>query len=100
MLTEDITAGDDVERPGYRARLRAWLDEHDREAPPRRVPEPTGEDEMGRYGGCGGSPAEQVIVEQELERRGVVGPFDFVGVGMIGPTLLVHGTEAQCERHL
>jgi alkylation response protein AidB-like acyl-CoA dehydrogenase len=121
MLTEDITAGDDLERPGYRARLCAWLDEHDCDAPPRRVLEPTGDDEIARwrrwqaeladagyvgvtwperYGGCGGSPAEQVIVEQELERRGVVGAFDFVGVGMIGPTLLVHGTEAQCERHL
>jgi alkylation response protein AidB-like acyl-CoA dehydrogenase len=121
MLTEDVIAGAEREPSGYRDRLRAWLDEHDGHAPPRRVLEPTGDEEITRwrrwqakladagyvgvtwperYGGCGGSPAEQVIVEQELERRGIVGAFDFVGVGMIGPTLLVHGTEAQCERHL
>jgi alkylation response protein AidB-like acyl-CoA dehydrogenase len=52
------------------------------------------------YGGGGGEPAEQVIVDQALEQRGMVGAFDFVGVGMIGPTLMVHGSETQRERYL
>jgi alkylation response protein AidB-like acyl-CoA dehydrogenase len=52
------------------------------------------------YGGAGGVPAQQVIVEQELEARGIAGAFDFVGIGMIGPTLIAHGSPAQCDRYL
>jgi alkylation response protein AidB-like acyl-CoA dehydrogenase len=121
VLTQEDATREEREHAVYRTELRAWLDEHDGKAPGRRVLEPTADDEITRwrrwqakladagfigvtwpeaYGGAGGSPAEQVIVEQELERRGIVGPFDFVGVGMIGPTLLVHGTDAQRERHL
>jgi alkylation response protein AidB-like acyl-CoA dehydrogenase len=105
----------------YRAAVATWLDRHADVAHRHRVLEPLSDQEIGawrewqclladagflgvtwpeRYGGADGTAAEQVVVDQELERRGFGGPFDFVGVGMIGPTLLAHGTEAQCERYL
>jgi alkylation response protein AidB-like acyl-CoA dehydrogenase len=39
-----------------------------------------------------------VVVEQELEARGISGPFDFIGIEMVGPTILAHGTPEQQER--
>jgi alkylation response protein AidB-like acyl-CoA dehydrogenase len=51
-------------------------------------------------GGRGGRPIEQVIFNQEQARYGVaVGVFT-VAIGMVGPTLLRHGTPAQQERYL
>jgi alkylation response protein AidB-like acyl-CoA dehydrogenase len=105
----------------FRDQLCAWLDEHAGAAPPRSVLSPQDDAAVIRwrawqakladagyvgltwpeqYGGADGAAAQQVIVERELERRGIVGPFDFVGVGMIGPTLLAHGSPDQCQRFL
>jgi alkylation response protein AidB-like acyl-CoA dehydrogenase len=105
----------------YRERLRAWLDEHGDAAPARTVLEPKDDAEVAHwrawqaeladagyagvtwpeeYGGAAGTPAPRVVVEQELEARGLAGPFDFIGLEMIGPTLLVHGTDAQKDRLL
>lgn len=52
------------------------------------------------HGGRGLGPLEQMIVDQELEAAGLPGILDFIGVGMLGPALIAHGTEAQKERHL
>jgi alkylation response protein AidB-like acyl-CoA dehydrogenase len=41
-----------------------------------------------------------VIVERELDARGLAGGFDFVGLDMIGPTLMACGSEEQCRRYL
>jgi alkylation response protein AidB-like acyl-CoA dehydrogenase len=53
------------------------------------------------YGGLGASIYEQMVFNEEL---GYVGAPDTgtrgFGVGMIGPTLIVHGTEAQKREHL
>jgi alkylation response protein AidB-like acyl-CoA dehydrogenase len=52
------------------------------------------------YGGGGLSAIEQVIINEEFARAGVPtgSPNDGFGIGMIGPTLMVSGTEAQ-KRH-
>jgi alkylation response protein AidB-like acyl-CoA dehydrogenase len=51
-------------------------------------------------GGRGGRPIESVIFNQEQARFGVaVGVFT-VAIGMVGPTLLRHGTPEQQERFL
>jgi alkylation response protein AidB-like acyl-CoA dehydrogenase len=51
-------------------------------------------------GGRGGRPIESVIFNQEQARFGVsVGIFT-VAIGMVGPTLLRHGTPAQQRRYL
>ncbi|MGH7749248.1 MAG: acyl-CoA dehydrogenase family protein, partial [Candidatus Dormibacteria bacterium] len=52
------------------------------------------------HGGAGRGPAERLIVDQELEARAVAGVFDFIGVEMVGPTLMAHATPARCARHL
>jgi len=52
------------------------------------------------YGGLGGTPAQARIFAREQARFDVdVGVFA-VGVGMVGPTLIAHGTEAQKQRYL
>jgi alkylation response protein AidB-like acyl-CoA dehydrogenase len=52
------------------------------------------------YGGRGGTPMQQVIFGQEESRFETHGHLFAVGIGMGGPTLLVHGTEAQRQRWL
>ncbi|MHB8578163.1 MAG: acyl-CoA dehydrogenase family protein [Dehalococcoidia bacterium] len=51
------------------------------------------------YGGAGLTPMEQFILNQELARAGApsVGGS---GVSLLGPTLIVHGTEEQRKRYL
>ena len=52
------------------------------------------------YGGRGEGALESSIWNAEMGRYGVtVGPFA-VGIGMAGPTILRHGTDAQKERFL
>jgi alkylation response protein AidB-like acyl-CoA dehydrogenase len=52
------------------------------------------------YGGRGLGPIEQVTVNQELARAQVPGILDVIGIGMLGPCLIAHGTEEQKARHL
>ncbi len=51
------------------------------------------------YGGAGLTPMEQFILNQEIARAGApsVGGS---GVSLLGPTLIVHGTDAQRRRYL
>jgi alkylation response protein AidB-like acyl-CoA dehydrogenase len=53
-----------------------------------------------QYGGRGGRPIEQVIFNQEQGRFGVSTGAFMVAIGMVGPTLLAHGSEAQKTRFL
>ncbi len=52
------------------------------------------------YGGQGLGPIEQVICNQEIARAGVPGILDAIGVGMLGPTIIAHGTDEQKSRYL
>lgn len=52
------------------------------------------------YGGQGGTPMQQVIVNQELSRAGSAPLVNAIGLGMCGPTIIAHGTEEQKRRHL
>ena len=51
------------------------------------------------FGGGGLSPMEQFILNQELARAGAP-PVGGSGVSMLGPTLILHGTDEQRSRHL
>jgi alkylation response protein AidB-like acyl-CoA dehydrogenase len=99
--------------------VRAWLEEHEDEAP---VVAAHGEQEAVaarrawqgvlaeaglagvtwpvELGGQGLGPVEQVILDQEILRAGVPGPLDMIGIGMLGPTIIVHGTDEQKNRYL
>jgi alkylation response protein AidB-like acyl-CoA dehydrogenase len=111
---------DTPEQAAYRAEARTWLQEHKSEAPPR-----SGSFQDSDYidsrrvwqrklaeagmaavtwpaevGGRGLGPIEQVTVNQEIARAQVPGILDVIGIGMLGPCLIAHGTEEQKSRHL
>ncbi|HEX6313086.1 MAG TPA: acyl-CoA dehydrogenase family protein [Acidimicrobiia bacterium] len=52
------------------------------------------------HGGRGGTPAQARIFAQEEARFEAPTGVFAVGIGMVGPTLIAHGTEAQKERYL
>ena len=43
---------------------------------------------------------EQAIVAEEMALANVPGALNSLGLGIVGPTLIVHGTEEQKRRHL
>ena len=47
------------------------------------------------FGGREATPIEQVIWNQEEARYGVPPNVFLIGIGLVGPTIMVHGTEAQ-----
>ncbi len=114
---------DTPEQAEYRTTVRAWLEAHRAEAPVLSGPDAiTNEDEIvvvrrawqrklaeaglagvswpEEYGGRGLGPLHQVIVNQEISRAGVPGILDVIGVGMLGPTIIAHGSEEQKQRYL
>jgi alkylation response protein AidB-like acyl-CoA dehydrogenase len=118
-----VDLDDTPEQAAHRARVRTWLEEHKAEAPVLRGPDAlTDEEEIvaarrvwqgklaeaglagvtwpKEYGGQGLGPIEQVICNQEIARAGVPGILDAIGVGMLGPTLIAHGSEEQKGRYL
>jgi len=52
------------------------------------------------FGGQGRSALFDLVFKLEQSRFGVSGAAFDVGIGMVGPTLMVHGTPGQKERHL
>jgi alkylation response protein AidB-like acyl-CoA dehydrogenase len=52
------------------------------------------------YGGRGGGPVEHYIVTEELARGRAPELVGRIGVNLVGPTLLAHGTDAQKARWL
>jgi alkylation response protein AidB-like acyl-CoA dehydrogenase len=52
------------------------------------------------YGGGGTGPVEHAIVTEELARAGAPELLGRIGVNLVGPTLLHHGTEEQKSRWL
>lgn len=53
-----------------------------------------------RFGGRGGTPAQQIIFGQEQARYDATSGFIAAAQALVGPTLMAHGTEAQQERYL
>lgn len=111
---------DTPEQAAFREKTRGWLEAHKAEAPPRsgESDDPTYIDarrawqrklaEAGlagvtwptELGGQGLGPIENVIVGQEIGRAGVPGILDVIGVGMLGPTIIAHGSDEQKTRYL
>jgi alkylation response protein AidB-like acyl-CoA dehydrogenase len=52
------------------------------------------------YGGRDARPMEQAIVAEEMARANVPGTINGLGIGIVGPTLIAHGTDAQKRRYL
>jgi alkylation response protein AidB-like acyl-CoA dehydrogenase len=51
-------------------------------------------------GGRGATPIQQAIVADEMARVNAPPPINPLGIGIVGPTLIVHGSEAQKQRYL
>jgi alkylation response protein AidB-like acyl-CoA dehydrogenase len=102
---------------GFRAELRAWLEQN----VPRQPLPPTLEEEAAfltawqrklfddgwaavhwprDYGGRGASLTEQAIFQEEMSRARAPQMMNRVGINLVGPTLIAHGTEEQRQRYL
>jgi alkylation response protein AidB-like acyl-CoA dehydrogenase len=115
-----VDLNDTPEQAVYREKVRAWLDVNKQQAPPRsgsyedmeyvdsrrawqrRLAEAglAGVTWPREYGGQGLGPIEQVIVNQEISRAAVPGILDVIGIGMLGPSIIAHGSEQQKGRYL
>ena len=114
---------DTPEQAAFRAQVRAWLEDHKAQAPvlqgegaltdpdeilvarrawQRQLAEGglAGATWPKDFGGQGVGPIEGVIISQEMRRARVPGILDVIGVGMLGPTIMAHGTEEQKNRYL
>ncbi len=52
------------------------------------------------YGGRGATPVEVAVFNMEYARAGAPQPVNRVGINLVGPTVLAHGTDAQRARWL
>jgi alkylation response protein AidB-like acyl-CoA dehydrogenase len=118
-----VDLNDTPEQAQYRETVRAWLEEHKTQAPEVRGTRAGAEDDayvdarrawQGKlaegglagvtwpkeFGGQGLGPIEQVIVNQEIGRAGVPGILDVIGIGMLGPCIIAHGSDEQKARYL
>lgn len=59
-----------------------------------------GVDWPAEYGGRGASPVQLAVVNAEYARSGAPQLVNRVGINLAAPTLLAHGTPAQCRRWL
>jgi alkylation response protein AidB-like acyl-CoA dehydrogenase len=117
-----VDLNDTPELAEYRARVREWLDAHKGEAPVNMGATQTESEDViaarrawqarltegglngitwpKEFGGQGLGPLNQVVANQEIAAAGVPGILDVIGVGMLGPTIIAHGSEEQKETHL
>ena len=96
----------------FRKQVRAWLGQNLPADPLRGLAErkvwhrklyEAGYLGMGwpkEYGGQGARPMEQAIVADEMARSGAPSPTNGLGLGIVGPTIVVHGNEWQKKRYL
>ncbi len=101
-----------AEDEAFRARVRAWLAENAPREPLDNVRQKkawhrklydAGYLGMGwpkAYGGQDARPIEQAIVVEEMARASAPGSINWAGLGLVGPTLIHHGTDEQRERYL
>jgi len=50
--------------------------------------------------GKGSDPVSQLVIDEELRRAGVRRPFNQIGIGWAGPTIIHAGTDQQKQRYL
>ena len=101
----------------YRLKLRTWLEANlPTEAPPsdqdadfafrrdwqRKLYDGgwVGINWPKEYGGQGATLIQQAIYAQEMTRARAPQPANGLGIGIVGPTLMEHGTETQKQRYI
>ncbi|WP_249011232.1 acyl-CoA dehydrogenase family protein [Conexibacter sp. DBS9H8] len=111
---------DTPDQAAWRTEVRQWLARHQSDAPPARGDfEDPAYVEVRRswqrslteaglvgvtwpeeHGGRGRGPVDQVIINQEMARAGVPGHLDVIGIGLMGPCIIAHGSDEQRARYL
>src|SRR5262245_6517892 len=111
-----------AEERQFRDELRAWLETHaPKEWTGRKAPGHSMEEHFAwlrawqkqvfeggwagvswprEYGGRGATLMEQVIFTEEMARAAAPPLANVLGLALIGPTIIAHGTAAQKARHL
>jgi len=101
----------------FASSFRQWLSEHDHEPPAfadladevawgRRWQATLAADRWvgvhwpRQYGGRSATPVQVALYQSEYARSAAPQPVNRVGINLVGPTLLAHGTEDQRLRHL
>jgi alkylation response protein AidB-like acyl-CoA dehydrogenase len=99
------------EDEAFRTRVRGWFATNkpkppetlaDRKAWQRTLYE-AGFVGMGwpkEYGGQAARPMEQAIVAEEMALANAPGPINSLALGLLGPTLIVHGSEEHKQRYI
>ena len=83
-----------------RAEFRAWLAAHPDPSPRQLAAGGYVAPHWPRPWGLDADPIAQLVIDDEMRRAGVRRPFNQIGIGWAGPTLVHAGTEAQKERYL
>ncbi|MEU4423540.1 acyl-CoA dehydrogenase family protein [Actinoplanes sp. NPDC024001] len=98
---------DTPDEAAWRAEVRSFLEQHRGEHADARAWQATLYDAgyVGvawpvPAGGRGGTPMQQAIVDQEMARLGLPALINLIGIGMCGPTVIVHGSDDQKQRYL
>jgi alkylation response protein AidB-like acyl-CoA dehydrogenase len=100
-----------AEDENFRLRVRQWFAEHrpgdlsklEHKKAWQRTLYDAGFVGMGwphEYGGQDARPMEQAIVAEEMARADVPGAINSLALGLIGPTLIVHGSDDQKQRYV
>jgi alkylation response protein AidB-like acyl-CoA dehydrogenase len=100
-----------AEDENFRVRVRQWFAEHrpgdmsklEHKKAWQRALYDAGFVGMGwphEYGGQDARPMEQAIVAEEMARADVPGAINSLALGLIGPTLIVHGSDDQKQRYV
>jgi alkylation response protein AidB-like acyl-CoA dehydrogenase len=101
-----------VQDIAFQERVRSWFTQHAPAEPPRTLDERRawhralfdagfiGMSWPRASGGQVARPMEQAIVADEMARARAASPLNGIGINIVGPTLMHHGTAAQKERFL
>jgi alkylation response protein AidB-like acyl-CoA dehydrogenase len=83
-----------------RAEFRTWLAANPDPSPRQLAAAGYVAPHWPRPWGLDADPIAQLVIDDEMRRAGVRRPFNQIGIGWAGPTLVHAGTEAQKERYL
>ncbi len=83
-----------------RVAVRSWLAAHPDPSPRQLAESGYVAPHWPRPWGLGADAVDQLVIDEELRRAGVRRPFNQIGIGWAGPTLIHAGTDAQQARYL
>ena len=89
--------GDDDPR---RQQVRSWLEAHPEPSPRELAEAGYVAPHWPRPWGLEADPITQLLIDEEIKRAGISRPFNMIGTGWAGPTILHAGSQEQKDRYL